>query len=415
MDHNRMNYVLIFIDPSLFTIAMTFLSINAVITYFLSGLGATTFEIGLANALVSIGAVVSQPMFVNKVLNLPYKLKAFTRLLYTQRFFLLAFIFSIPVLAKHHAHAMVDLFLVCWGVFNFFVGSYSTFYMTLFAKMISEQQRGRLRGFSIAIGNLLALGASYVTGLFLRKIAFPYNYTIIFAIGAVFLLLDATAFAFMKEIPDQVSEVKLNYIQYFRRIPAALRENAKFKQIVLGSSFMVISQVSLAYYALYAIRSYHARAEDIALFTAMTGIVNIVGNIVFGLLGDRYGHSAVLILSAVFGGVAGFLVIGLHYLWVVYVAFSLTNLCLSGYSLSNGLLMIESVPRERLPMCISINTVVTLIVSSVCTIAGSIFIEHVSFTAMFAVTGVAGGIAWVVYHRFRLVHPSSPPSITNVQ
>lgn len=381
-----------FTDTVLFVNAMTFLSINAVITYFLSNLGATTFEIGLANALVSIGAFITQPIFAKIVMNLSYKLKTFVKILFIQRVFFLLFILTIPMIAESHPRFMVVLFLICWAIFSCFVGSYGPFYLSLFAKMIAEQKRGRLRGYSAGIGNLLALGSAYLIGIILQDVKFPYNYTVIFALGVLLLLLDVLTFALMKETPDQVTKIDFNYFQYFKSIPAIFRENKKFKRIVLGFSFMVMSQVSLAYYALYAVRVYDITPAQIALFTAITGLINIIGSILFGILADKYSHRFILLISSSLGGLAGFIVIGIEQLWAVYAAFALTTLCLSGYNLSSGILIIENVQREKLPMYISMNTMITLVVSSVVTVGSSFLADYLSFGSVFVIAGVSGWI-----------------------
>lgn len=392
MDDNKRNLILMFMDSILFTNAMMFLSVNAVITYFLSNLGASTFVIGLANAIVSIGAFISQPTFTKKVMNIPYKLKTFVKILFTQRIFFLLFSLSIPLFAQSHPQLMIVLFLICWAVFNYFTGSYAPFYISLFAKMVAVQQRGRLKGYSGAVANLLALGSAFLTGIILKEVAFPYNYSLLFSIGTIILLLDVLDFALMKEMPDQVTKFEINYFQYFRSIPRILRENKKFTKIVFGFTFIMISQVSLAYYALYAVRAYDAQAPQIALFTAIMGLINIIGNILFGILADKYSHRLILLLSSACGAIAGFFVIGVHELWAVYVAFALTNLCLSGYNLSSGILIIENVQKEKLPMYVSVNTMITLLVSSLVTVGSSFLVDSISFDAVFAIAGLGGVI-----------------------
>lgn len=390
VDPRKRNFILMFLDSIFFTNAMTFISVNAVITYFLSTLGASTFEIGLANALVSIGAFASQPIYAKKAMNLTLKLASFVQILMAQRIFFLLFICTIPIFAVSHPRLMVFLFLLCWGIFNWFVGSYGPFYMSVFAKMIAEQQRGKLRGFSAGLGNLFALGAAVLTGILLKNVPFPYNYTIIFAIGAIILIADALLFAAMKEEPDEVTPVRINYFQYFAAIPGAFRENKKFMVIVISFAFMMITQVTLAYYVLYAVRIFGAGASEVALFTGITGLVNIIGSVFFGMMADRYGHRLILLISSALGAVAGFIVVGSPHLWMVYIAFGLTNLSLSGYNLSSGILIIENVRREKLPMSISINLMATMVVSSIVMVGGSFLVDYISFASLFLIAGVAG-------------------------
>ncbi len=168
------------------------------------------------------------------------------------------------------------------------------------------------------------------------------------------------------------------------------REHKPFKRSVIGFSFMVASQASLAYYALYSVRIYHAGSAEIALFTAITALANIVSSVVFGILSDRIGHRIMLVLSSVCGGLAGVLILVIPGLWTVYAAFALTNFCMNGYNLSSGILVIEQIPRARLPMGISINTMITLIVSSLLTIGSSFLIDQFSFLYVFVIAGLSG-------------------------
>jgi MFS family permease len=220
----------------------------------------------------------------------------------------------------------------------------------------------------------------------------------LFSIGIVLLLLDALVFAFMREEPDQVVRFESNYWQYFKAIPAIFAGNRRFRGVVLAFSFMMISQVSLAYYALYAIRSFEATGAQIALFTAITGIVNIAGNIIFGIVADKYGHKRILLIAALCGGAAGLLALLVPQLWAVYAAFALSNLCLCGYNLSSGIYIIDNVQRDKLPMYISVNTLFTLVVSSVATVGGSFLVERISFGSVFGMAAAAGLIGgWVLY------------------
>jgi len=130
-EYGKKNFVLFFIDTVLFINAMTYLSVTAVITYFLNTLGASTFQISLASILVSVGTFISQPIFAKKAAGLTIKLKSFLRILSIQRIFFLFFVMTIPMLVSAGYYLAIMAFLICWGIFSFFVGSYTPFYMAL--------------------------------------------------------------------------------------------------------------------------------------------------------------------------------------------------------------------------------------------------------------------------------------------
>lgn len=398
----KRNYVLFVLDSILFTNAMTFLSVNAVIAYFLNTLGASTLEISLVSVLSSVCIFISQPLFAKMAMERSYKVKTFTKILYTQRFFFLIFILTIPIFAKSSPHFMVILFLICWSIFSIFVGAYSPFFMSLFSKAIPYNKQGGVMGLGGALGNIIALGSSYLVGILLINIKFPYNYTAIFSIGIIFLLIDVFDLQLIKEVPDKVAEKHLSYWKFIRDIPGVLRKNAKVMKIIAGNSMITISNIGLAYYALYAIRSYHARVEQAALFTAIAVVINVVGSTGFGLLADKYGHKLILQTASIFGAAAGIAAFSGNSIFMVYVAFALSTLCASGYNLSAGVIIVHNSPKEQIPIYVSANNMITLIISSFFMITGSLIIDKISFKPLFIIISIAGILGYIIFHLTRL-------------
>ncbi len=395
----RRNYFLLFMDNVLFTNAMTFLSINTVITYFLNHLGASTFVISFANALASIGTFITQPFFTRRATKLQHKRIPFAKTLFLQRFFLLAFVLTIPFGATRYPHVMIVLFLVCWGIFSLFVGSYSPFYMSLFAKMVAKENRGRLRGFAGGTANLLALFSVFLIGMILKSVSYPYNYTLLFVIGAILLLLDAYDFVLMREPADETKGPDINYWTYIRDVPRILRKNRLFARMVLGFTMLVIAQIALVYYSLYAIRIYHASNTAVAIFTGIAVIGNTFASVIFGVLADRFSHRVVLELGAIAGILAAISAVEVHSLWGVYVAFGFSTTAMAAYNMSSSMLVIERTRHADIPMHISIYILVSLVVSSVLTLGSSYVVTRLSFASIFIAAGIASLFAWWIFHR----------------
>jgi MFS family permease len=397
----RKSNVIFLADTVLFTNAMTFLSVTAVIPFFLSGLGASTFQMGLASALVSIGTFVSQPVFAKKAMSLPRKIDTFVRLLIIQRLFFLVFLVILPFLKGESPRVTILLFLICWGIFNFFTGCYSPFYMSIFSKMVPANQRGRILGYSGAIANVIALAAAYFVSVLLKSFTYPMNFTVIFCAGTILLLADAYVLSLLKEPPEEATAESINYFKYIGMIKNILTEDGRFKLMIAGYSFFAISNVNLAYYTIYAIRCYHTGANTVGIFAAITVAAMTLGNFMFGTIGDRYGHRIVL-QAAAFCGLAASIVIlcftGIHW---IYIAFVLSDLCSAGFTISNGVYIIENCPKERLPVYISINAMVTLVISAAMTIAASFIIDKISFAMLFIISGVAALLALCIFIRLK--------------
>ncbi|MDD2503113.1 MAG: MFS transporter [Clostridia bacterium] len=398
MNKDTRNYILMFFDPVTYVAAMVFISINAVIPNFLNELGASAFQISFASALCGIGPFLSQPLFAQTAMGKPLKSISFARILYVQRFLFLLYVLFISLINRYFPSLSVTAFLTFWGIFNIFVGCYSPFFMSVISKVIPGNQRGRLSGFANAAGNILALGSAFLIGVILKKFLFPFNYTLIFGIGTLLLILNAMTFALIEEEPDETKKKAINYFKYIREIPHALRTNKGYAATVMGNSFLVISNVALAFYTLAAIRNFDAGPEQIALFTGIGVLVNIFGSMVFGVIGDWAGHRYVLLISAFFSALASVLVSSIHSLITIYIGFALSSLSTGGYMLSGGMNIINHSPKEQLPLYVSMNTMITLTASSTVTLLAGAIIDTFSFTPLFVFTALCGVISTLVFY-----------------
>lgn len=399
-NYSKRNYWLMFADSIIFINAMTMLSVNVVIPYFLNSLGAGVFHVSLASALVSIGAFISQPIFSKMALEAKSKLWTFIKILSVQRFFFLAFVLTIPMLATKAPGTTATLFLICWAIFSFFTGSYQPFYWSLFPKMIPEEKRGRLLGFSNSAAYLVSLGTSVAVSFILEKVPYPYNYTLVFALGILLLLLDNLDFCLMKEPEDMEMVTGYSYMEYLKAIPGIFKSNKQFVKLVSGYTLLVISNISLSFYTLFAIRKYSADEGQLAVFMVITACVSILGSAVFGIIAGRFGYRKVLIIASVCGGLAGATILGFHSIYAVFIAFAFSSLCLCGYQLSNSALIAEiSQPRD-IPVLIGVNTMITLATSTLTTLASSFIINTFSFSPVFLLTGLSSFCAFGI---FRLV------------
>ena len=386
-----------FMDSVLFANAMIFLSINNVLTYFLHSLGASTSEIGFANAVVSIGSFLAQPLFAKKAMKLEYKKGTFCRILSIQRLTFLAFVFAIPLIPSSDAKLTIALFLISWSIFNFCTGSYGPFYMSLLAKMVPVSRQSRLIGFSSAVGNIIAVGSALIVDIFLKDVAFPYNYVLLMGTGIFILLLDVLDFALMKETPDTLSGMPGIDPGYIKRMPGILQENKEFRDLVLGNMFIVASNAGLSYYVLYSIKTFDIGGGQVAVFSVLTVIVSTFASILIGFASDRIGHMKMLRLGTTCNLAASIIIIVFRSLTAVYVCYILSSLCVNFYNLCCNIVIIKSSPKSQVPIYSSINSMITLLASSSVILLSGNLIDKISFTPVFVLVGICASGALLTY------------------
>lgn len=397
----KWNYFLLFLDTVLFINAMTFLSVNTVMTYFLNKLSASTLEISLLSALTSLCAFATQPFFVKIAMESKCKTRTIAKILLVQRTLFLLVLLLIPVFSKRNPSLMAVLFLIGWGMFNLFTGSYSPMYTSILNKMVPHENRGRLLGAAGAAGNLIALAGAALIGVLLKQLVYPWNYTVILILGIVLLFVDALDFWLMKEKPDEITTAYSGYWEHIRNIPVNLNKNPRVKLIILGNALTIVSTIGLGYYTLYAIRSFSIHSAQIALFAGLGVVSNIGGSVLFGLLGDHIGHKHSLMLAALFNAAAGGVLLSMHSLTGVYIAFGLSTLCLSGFNLSSSILVMQHADPNRIPVFTSANSMITMGSYSVLMILASAVIDRFSFTPVFVLVGICGLLAALTYRTLK--------------
>lgn len=268
--------------------------------------------------------------------------------------------------------------------------------------MIPAEQRGRMLGFAGAAGNIIALGAAAWIGVLLKGAPYPYNYTIIFLIGLILLFVDVLDFKFMVEAPDKIMEKYSGYFEHIKNFPVNLKNNKKVMNTIIGNTFIAISNIALGYYTIYAIRIYHAKAEQVAFFTGIGVVSNILGSIAFGFLADKYGHKQVLRLAALFNIAAGLSIIGIHSIFGVYTAFAFSMLCSSGFNLSSGVMVMHNSNSDKIAVYTSANSMITMGMYSIVMVLSSVIIDHFTFIPIFITVSLVSFAAFMVYTMSRI-------------
>ena len=388
----RHNLFLFFADNTAFQPAMTLISITAVIPFFLEQLGASTMQTAMAASITFICSFVSQPFFGSIASHSKKLNKTFGNILLLQRVIFLAFILSMPLFSGNHA-LLVWLFLFFWGVFNIFVGSYSVFFTPLMLKLLPPNRRGLIRGLGFALGSALGVGMASLIPAILRSVSFPGNYTLVFSLGIVFLLIDVILFFLMREHEDIEPRIPMGIIQYLKGIPVSIMENARFRAMILTCMFLITANSLLAYYALYAIRVFQASESHIAALAALAVISNAAGQVCFGFIIDRRGPKTTSIIAAILVISAGLLALSTNSLNLFFAAWILANLANSSTEMTVAMFLGEVSPPPKLPLYVGVNTTISLALSSAVLLLLAPVLEHVGFKLLFVAIFACGSLS----------------------
>jgi len=369
--------------------SIALISITAVIPFFLEQLGATTFQIAIAVTLPMICMLVTQPFFGFIASRSVFMSKTFCKILLLQRILFLLYVLTIPIFSANN-FILIYSFLVSWTVFNIFVGSYAVFHTPLVLKLLPPSKRGFIRSIGFAIGSFIGVGMSALIPIILRNFIFPYDFMVVFLLGAFFLIANAIVFTLMKQDDHIEPNKPMGLKEYTLQMPATLRKNAAFRAMIVVGLTLAVANALLPYYTLYAIREFSATEWHLALLTGSAIFSAAIGNVSFGFLVDRYGPRFTIALVACLIATAGIVALVSNSLNFLFVAWILANIGNSGFMMSLSLLLGIVSPPNKLPLYVGVHTTVSSAFSTVFILVLSPILDYIGFIPLFSLVLLCG-------------------------
>jgi MFS family permease len=168
-----------------------------------------------------------------------------------------------------------------------------------FAKVTPMDRRGRLGGMRTSFGSLAAFLAGLLLTLFLSALGFPVNYAIGFFLGFLLQMSSIVTQSLIVEAEPSTAVAKRPIAVYLRRLPAVLRTNREFKRFMVSSVVLVIANMPIGFFTVYALKRFGAGEELVGEFTLSMMFTMVISALVAGLIADRFGNKRALIIAAV--------------------------------------------------------------------------------------------------------------------
>ena len=204
--HWRRNFVANFLDVSFFSLAMAFGSLTTIVPLFIRELGGSTLLVGLVPAIVQTGWVLP-PLFVAPYVGrLSRKLPYILRMTLGERVPWLILALASMVLARDYPAVLLALAVVFLAIFGLAGGLTMPAWMDMVASVTPLRMRGKLFGWSGALGGILGVGGGLLAERLLARYAFPFNFTLCFLAAGVCMGLSYAALWAIRE-PERRSSV----------------------------------------------------------------------------------------------------------------------------------------------------------------------------------------------------------------
>ena len=288
-------------DITFITLGFSLISRETVIPVLVSQLTDSKLAIGLIPAMVSLGLYLPQLLTANMAERMVYK-KPFVMLvgiLWERSPYLLiglvVFLFALP-------HPTVALVAVLGGVglATMGAGVATPAWLDMIAKVIPVNKRGIWLGLGHGLGQLMGVLGAFLVSRILVGFAFPGNYSLLFILAFVFMIVSWGGLALTREPPSQRTKETVPLNEYLGRLPGVLAKDHNYRRYLISKTLVNAGAMSAGFFAVYGTELYALDGRGVGLLTGVLVGTQAVLNPLWGLLADRFGHKSVLASAAIF-------------------------------------------------------------------------------------------------------------------
>lgn len=303
----RTNIKMHLFDGSLYVLGMSVVSVQTILPVFIKELGGSPLSIGSVQVLWTIGQNLPS-MFVAHYIQqrILFRSAMISWGLAHRVMLLVCSLAAFFLIGRLPSGLTVPLFLFLIFLIPA-IGSLSGLpWFQVFTKTIPVQLRGRLMGIRQLLGSAGGAVGGTIVSLVLYAVAFPSNYALLFLIAFFFTMV---SFYFLTQITEQPSSregretVRPRILSEARRI---ISVDTNFRNFLFADIFILMSLAASSFYSVHAIEKFSLPPSYAGTFTAIVMITNIGANILFGIIGDTYGHKMNLLAFAASSAFAAF-------------------------------------------------------------------------------------------------------------
>lgn len=290
----KRNFAANFLDVAFFSLGMAFGSMTTIVPLYIRELGGSNLLVGMVPAIVQTGFVLP-PLFVAPYVGrLRLKLPYILRMTLGERipWFILAlmtFWFGLQ-----YPGLVLTLSVVLLAIFGLAGGLTMPAWMDMVATVTPLRMRGKLFGWSGALGGLAGVGGGLLAESALANYAFPTNYALCFLGAGICMAISFAALCAIREPPRVSVAPVMTVREYVERLPPLLRRDPDFTAFLVARTFTVLGSMAVAFIAVYATEQRGLPESLAGRFTSWMLGTQVITTPFWGMFGDRRGHKAAL-------------------------------------------------------------------------------------------------------------------------
>ncbi len=291
----RHNFIVNILDVTFFFLGYAFISTSTILPLFVSHLSDNKLWIGLLGMISATGFYLPQLFTANWVQRSPIKRDIVVKVgFFTER--TPVFLFPAAAITALYSPALAlafFFFLFAWH--NFGAGSTAVAWQDMVAKVFPTDRRGFFMGLGSFGGTATGILGALAAARLLDTFTFPYGYAICFALAGFCIFISWLFLRMTREKSSEKPKRRTSQKEYFRQLPSILKADRNFRWFLLCQLILSLGGMAWGFLAVFAVDRWGLSDGHVGTFNTALLIGQSIGNLLFGLLGDRKGYWIVIV------------------------------------------------------------------------------------------------------------------------
>jgi MFS family permease len=397
--HYPWNFAVNLLDVTWYWFGLSFISSTTIVPLFISKLTPHPLALGLA-AMIAQGAWFLPQLFTAHFTErVPRKKAIVVRLGFVLERVPMWLLPVAALLAPISPWAALALFFLAYTWHGLGAGVIAPAWQDLIAKCFPVARRGRFLGVSLFFGAAAGTFSALLSTRLLENHPFPVNFLYVFAAAALAINTSWLFLALTREPVAPVPIHRLAQVPFLADLRTILVQDANFRRFLVARLLLVLGGMASGFVTVAALRQWAVPDSKVGIFTAELLIGQTAGNLVFGLLADRYGHKLSLELGALASCLAFVAVWLAPQAFWFDIGFVLLGVASGAVVVSGILIVLEFAPAPRRPTYAGLANTATGVVSMVGPLLAAALARW-SYDGLFAVSAAFSLAAWLALARW---------------
>jgi MFS family permease len=402
--HHRWNTSIGWLDGIFFAFGASLISHITILPVFLRLLTDSKLVIGLVHTFTMMGIFFPQIFSAHYIESMPLKKGVVVFLGAVMRLPWLILALILPALVRLPETFTLLIFFALYLIFTLGWGLVIPPWLDIIGKIILPHKRGAFLGIRFTLGRIFGMIGAVFSIFLIKAYPFPYNFSLCFASAFILLNISLFFFALTREVPYPVVKKKIEFRHFMRSLPGVLRRDRNFFYYNLSFSLIAFTNLTLAFYSVYAVERFSLPSSYAGIFTTIFMISQGVTGVLWGYIGDRWGHKRSIMLAAGMSVLASVTALLAPSALLFQGTFFFAGGYMSGALVSNMNIILDFCSPEERPLYIGLSNSFAAPVFILSPLLGGLIVDHFSYSAAFGLSATLTSLGLFVL-IFRVKDP----------